>query len=58
VLALDALARLAAERGETDEAERRLGEADRLAAQAQHLVDEADRYDARLARDVLGTQRP
>ena len=50
VHALDALARLAASRGDADQARTLLAEADTLAPLVAHLLDEADRYDADQAR--------
>ena len=52
VFALDALARLAASTDRTAAANL-LGEADALAPQVAHVVDEADRYDAAVARQRL-----
>ena len=49
VFALDALARLAAGTDRTAAANL-LSEADALAPQVTHVVDEADRYDAAVAR--------
>ena len=46
VQALDALARLAASRGDLEDARNLLGAADTLAPQVAHLLDEADRIDA------------
>ena len=51
----DALARLAAERGDLDLARRLLEEADTLAPAVAHLVDESDRLDAAMTRDLLAT---
>jgi len=47
---LDALARLAASRGNIGPARILLAEADTLAPLVTHLLDEADRYDADQAR--------
>ena len=52
VFALDALARLAASTDRTAAANL-LSEADALAPQVAHVVDEADRYDAAVARQRL-----
>ena len=52
VLALDALARLAASTDRTAAANL-LREADFLAPGVAHVVDEADRYDAAVARQQL-----
>lgn len=54
VFALDALARLAAESDDFATSGELLAEADRLAAQVAHVVDEADRIDAARARGVSG----
>ena len=54
VFALDALARLAAESDDLATSGDLLAEADRLAAQVAHTVDEADRIDAAGARGVSG----
>ncbi len=54
VVALDALARLAAESDDLETSGDLLAEADRLAAQVAHVVDEADRIDAAGARGVSG----
>jgi methylphosphotriester-DNA--protein-cysteine methyltransferase len=53
VLALDALARHAAREHEDQVALRLLERADRLMPSAQHLMGDADRLDAHLARQVL-----
>ena len=50
VQTLDALARLAAARGDIGPARTLLAEADMLAPLVTHLLDEADRYDADQAR--------
>ncbi len=50
VFALDALARLADGPDGTDSAAAMLGEADLLAAQVAHVIDDSDRYDAAVAR--------
>jgi hypothetical protein len=50
VCALDALARLAGDAGHTTTARARLAEADGLARQVAHLLDEGDRVDALTAR--------
>jgi predicted ATPase/DNA-binding SARP family transcriptional activator len=52
-LALDALARAAAARGDTAHAEHLLREADGLHAQIRHALDDADRVDAGMARAQL-----
>jgi len=49
-LALDALARAAAARGDTAQSARLLEEADGLHAQIRHALDDADRIDASSAR--------
>ena len=54
VFALDALARLAAESDDLATSGKLLAEADRLAAQVAHVVDEADRIDAAGVRGVSG----
>jgi len=51
-LALDALAHAAAARGDLPGAERLLQEADGLHAQVRHTLDDADRFDARFAREA------
>jgi predicted ATPase/DNA-binding SARP family transcriptional activator len=51
-LALDALAHAAAARGDLPGAERLLQEADGLHAQVRHTLDDADRFDARIAREA------
>ena len=53
VLALDALARLAAQRGEVDEAQQLLGEADALAPTVVHILDDSDRLDRAIALTLL-----
>ena len=58
VSALDALARLAADRGDASAAESRLADADRLAPEVDHLLDDRDRVDAAAARRQLGLSRP
>ena len=50
VQTLDALARLAASRGDLGQARTLLAEADTLAPLVAHVLDEADRYDADPAR--------
>jgi hypothetical protein len=50
VQALDAMARLAASRGDLEDARTLLAAADTLAPQVAHLLDEADRIDADQAR--------
>ncbi len=50
VLALDALARIAAETGDTDAAAGLLARADQVFERVAHLLDESDRYDASLVR--------
>jgi hypothetical protein len=50
VLALDALARMAAATGDPATAAGRLAQADEVFEGIAHLLDESDRYDARLAR--------
>jgi hypothetical protein len=52
VLALDALARTAAETGDLATARQILAEADELALIVAHLVDDADRLDADAARQL------
>jgi len=52
------LARIAARRGEAVEAGRLLERADLLHAQISHVVDDADRTDAQLARRLLERQAP
>lgn len=54
VSALDALARLAADHGDAPSAQALLAEADRLAPQIAHLLDDRDRLDAIQARRQLG----
>jgi len=56
LMAVDALARLAAEHGESLEAQRLLERGDRLHAQITHAVDDADRTDAHRARQLLDDQ--
>ena len=51
-LALDALAHAAAARGDQPGAARLLEEADGLHAQVRHTLDDADRFDARVAREA------
>jgi len=53
VLASDALARLAAERGDLGAAQRLLQSADDLSAGIAQVLDDLDRIDARLARSRL-----
>jgi len=53
VLALDALARTAAKDHDPDAAQTLLGRADELMRSAQHLIGEADRFDAVRARELL-----
>jgi tetratricopeptide (TPR) repeat protein len=53
VLALDALARLAANRGDLATARRLLESADDLATGVQHVVDDLDRLDATTVRAQL-----
>ena len=50
VLALDALARDAAHRGDHAQAGTLLAQADDLMARVRHVMDEADRVDAAVAR--------
>jgi len=50
IFALDALARVAAESGDLPTAHTRLADADELAPQVAHSVDETDRVDAATAR--------
>ncbi|ABL79541.1 transcriptional activator domain (plasmid) [Nocardioides sp. JS614] len=50
VLAMDALARMAADRGDLDAARRLLRSADDLSSGIQHVLDDLDRTDAHLAR--------
>jgi predicted ATPase len=52
LVALDALARLAAEAGDADAARRQLDAADALHGRLRHLVDDPDRLDAAIARQV------
>jgi predicted ATPase/DNA-binding SARP family transcriptional activator len=54
VHALDALARLAATQGHLESARSLLNEADKLAPQIVHLLDESDRLDGNEARQRLG----
>jgi predicted ATPase/DNA-binding SARP family transcriptional activator len=53
VLTLDALARIAAEHAALDEAADLLRRADEAFAAARHVIDEADRFDARTTRALL-----
>jgi predicted ATPase/DNA-binding SARP family transcriptional activator len=53
VMALDALARTAAQARDTSAARTLLDRADELLPSAQHLIDEADRFDAVRARELL-----
>ncbi|WP_432833130.1 BTAD domain-containing putative transcriptional regulator [Dactylosporangium sp. CA-092794] len=53
VLATDALARMAAERGDADAGRRLLASADELAAAIRHVLDDADRMDADIARALI-----
>jgi hypothetical protein len=53
LFALDALARLAADRGGLDTARSLLTAADELAPKVAHTVDESDRIDATLVRPLL-----
>ncbi|GIF46394.1 putative ATPase [Asanoa ferruginea] len=53
VLTLDALARVAADSGDLGTARRILDTADDLATAVQHVIDDVDRLDARLARAQL-----
>jgi hypothetical protein len=52
-LALDALARAAAARGDTAQSAHLLEEADGLHAQIRHALDDADRIDGGSARATL-----
>ena len=52
-MALDALARAAAAKGDLPGAARLLEEADGLHAQVAHSLDDADRVDASAARAAL-----
>ena len=52
MLTLDALARLAADRGDPDAASDLLESADALGSQVQHLLDDGDRVDAHVARSA------
>ena len=54
LVCLDALARVAAESGDADRARTLLAEADELHGRLRHLVDDADRVDAVLARSAVG----
>jgi predicted ATPase len=54
VVALDALARAAAQRGDRPAASDLLRCADQLAGHLRHVLDEADRGDATAARHLLG----
>jgi hypothetical protein len=51
-MALDALAHAAAARGDQPGAARLLEEADGLHGQVRHTLDDADRFDAMVARGV------
>ena len=53
VYALDALARLAAEAGDSRSARSLLTQADRLAPHVAHVLDEDDRLDGTKARELL-----
>jgi predicted ATPase/DNA-binding SARP family transcriptional activator len=53
VCALDALARLAAQAGDSGSARTLLSEADRLASQVAHVLDQDDRLDGSRARQLL-----
>jgi hypothetical protein len=53
VCVLDAMARLAAEAGDMSAARARLADADDLAPQVAHVLDEADRPDAEAARRLI-----
>jgi len=53
VVVLDALARIAAERGDRATADAHLQAAERALSAIRHLVDEADRVDAHRARALL-----
>ena len=55
VCALDGLARLAAEAGDLSAARARLADADDLAPQVAHVLDEADRSDAATTRRLVAT---
>ena len=57
VVALDALARLAAVAGDRPRAGGLLAEADALAPQVAHALDDADRHDAATARALLAEGR-
>ena len=50
VLTMDALARLAVDRGDVSAAQRLLRSADDLSSEIQHVLDDLDRTDAHLAR--------
>ena len=52
VFALDALARIAAERGEADAARTLCEEADERMPAASHFITERDRVDAREVRQI------
>jgi hypothetical protein len=58
VLALDALARWSATRGDRASAQRSLDHADLLADAVRHLLDDGDRVDAQVARSGLGIHEP
>ncbi len=58
VLALDALARTAAQHGDRTAAEDLLHSADEIAARIRHVLDEADRLDAAAARELLEEDSP
>ena len=55
VCVLDALARLAAEAGDLSVGRARLADADDLAPQVAHVLDEADRSDAATTRRLVAT---
>jgi hypothetical protein len=58
LVALDALARRTAQRGDHEDATRLLDAADRLHAGLRHLVDDADRSDAAWVRQALAGAAP
>jgi len=58
VLAMDALARLAADQGDLDAARRLLRSADDLSSAIQHVLDDQDRTDAHLARLRIASITP
>jgi hypothetical protein len=58
VLALDALARIHAEQGRTDDARTMLDTADRIMPAAHHLVTDNERIDRDRARSLLEDIKP